>query len=321
MGDRRWVDDLWHHALANPGRRWKPGIPRVPPHSGPAMLKRAVIFHHPQSEGAAVFANQLAREFGRHGVACTVDDAWSETAAGDVEGAGLVVCIGGDGTVLRAARVTVPHAVPILGVNMGRLGFLTDMSPRDCFNHVERILAEDWRVEERLMVRGVVSDGPAMAPREYHGLNDVVISRRSPGRPIYVDVRIDGARVAVYRCDGIIVATPTGSTGYSLSAGGPILAPTEHHLVMTPVSAHLALGRSLVLQPEARVELEVTSENGAIVSVDGQEDLPVGSGVKLTLGVSPHHTRFVRFREPSSFYSDLAEKLEFQLSSAMSERA
>jgi NAD+ kinase len=284
------------------------------------MLKRVVIFHHPQSEGAAVFANQLGRELGHHGVETFVADAWGPAAEAELDRAGLVVCIGGDGTFLRAARVTVPHAVPLLGVNMGRLGFLTDMSPRDCFNHVERILAEDWRIEERLMVRGDISDGLS-EPLEYHGLNDIVVSRRSPGRPIYVDVRVDKARLALYRCDGIIIATPTGSTGYSLSAGGPILAPTEHHLVMTPVSAHLALGRSIVLQPDSVVELEVTSENGAIVSVDGQEDLPVNSGVRITVRVSEHTTRFVRFREPSSFYAELAEKLEFQMSSTMKPRA
>lgn len=284
------------------------------------MLKRAVIFHHPASEGAASFARQLAGEFNRQAVETFVADAWSEAEAG-IDDAGVVVCIGGDGTVLRAARITVPHRVPILGVNMGRLGFLTDMSPRDCFTNVERILAEDWRLEERLMVRGEIADGPGAPPAVYHGLNDIVISRRSPGRPIYVEVRIDHARLATYRCDGIIIATPTGSTGYSLSAGGPILAPTEHHLVLTPVSAHLAMGRSLVLQPESIVEMQVSSENGAIVSVDGQEDLPVNSGVNVTVRVSEHTTRFVRFREPSSFYADLAEKLEFQMSSTMSSRA
>jgi NAD+ kinase len=194
------------------------------------------------------------------------------------------VCIGGDGTVLRAAQLTIPHPIPILGVNMGRLGFLTDLSPRDCFNNVERILDEDWRLEERLMVRGDILDGPGDEPNVFHGLNDIVISRRAPGRPIYVEVRID-------------------------------------HLVMTPVSAHLAMGRSIVLQPESVVEMEVSSEHGAIVSVDGQEDLPVNSGVRLTVRASEHRTRFVRFREPSSFYADLAEKLEFQMSSTMNSRA
>jgi NAD+ kinase len=284
-------------------------------------LKHAVIFHHPQSEGAAAFARQLGREFERRDVQSTVADAWEPTAADHVAEAGLLVCIGGDGTVLRGARLAIPHAIPLLCVNMGRLGFLTDMSPRDLFNHLERIIAEDWRREERMMVKGDLNDGPRSAPREYTGLNDIVISRQSPGRPIYIDLRIDNARVAIYRCDGIIVSTPTGSTGYSLSAGGPIMAPTERHLVVTPVSAHLALGRSLVLQPTSTVELRVTSDHGAILSVDGQDDVPVTSGAAVTCRASEYITRFVRFSEPSSFYADLAEKLEFQLSSAMNPRA
>ncbi|MGI8925043.1 MAG: NAD(+)/NADH kinase [Tepidiformaceae bacterium] len=282
------------------------------------MLKRAVVLHHPSNEGAAAFAGQFAQELVRRGVATVVADAWAETPP-DIAGSGLVVCIGGDGTVLRAARVTVPHAVPILGVNMGRLGFLTDLSPRDLFNRVERVVAEDWRIEERVMVRGDVVL-PGTGPARYHGLNDIVVSRRAPGRPVYVDVRVDAALVAAYRCDGMIVATPTGSTGYSLSAGGPILAPEEHHLVVTPVSAHLALGRSLVLQPESEIELRVTSDHGAILSVDGQEDLPVASGISVSIGISEHLTRFARFREPSSFYAELADRLDFQLSAA-SQRA
>ncbi len=281
------------------------------------MLKSAVVFHAPKSEGAVAFAQQLAKELARGGVTSVVRDVWGGEPVPELDSAGLVCCIGGDGTVLRAARLTVPHGTPLLGINMGRLGFLTDMSPRDVFTQVERIVAEDWRLEERMMVRCDVED-PAGRNFVAHGLNDIVASRSLPGRPVYVDVRIDGERLANYRCDGIIVATPTGSTGYSLSAGGPIMAPSEHHLVMTPVSAHLALGRSIVLQPDSLVELEVTSDSGAIVSIDGQEEVPVASGVRCTVRPSEHVTRFVRFRGPEKFYSDLAERLEGQLSSAMS---
>jgi NAD+ kinase len=284
------------------------------------MLKEAVVFHAPRSEGAAAFANQLAQELGRRGVATTVADAWGEPPQAALDRAELLACIGGDGTVLRSSRVVVPHATPILGINMGRLGFLTDMSPRDCFQMIERIVAQEWRLEERLMVQADIMDNGSVA-HSFHGLNDIVVSRSSPGRPIYVDVHIDGARLAIYRCDGMIVATPTGSTGYSLSAGGPILAPSEHHLVLTPVAAHLALGRSLVLQPDSVVEMKVTSDHGAIVSVDGQEDIPVNSGVRVVVRQSEHATRFVRFREPATFYSELAEKLEMQLSSTMGTRA
>ncbi|GIW13940.1 MAG: NAD kinase [Tepidiforma sp.] len=284
------------------------------------MLRRAVIFHAPRSEGALAFARQVAQELGRRNIAASVHDAWSEPPAAAIAAADLIVCVGGDGTVLRTARITIPHGIPILGVNMGRLGFLTDMSPRDFFNAIERVVAADWRIEERIMVHGeVMADGNAL--HAFDGLNDIVVSRKSPGRPVYVDVHIDGARLAIFRCDGIIVATPTGSTGYSLSAGGPILAPTEHHLVLTPVSAHLALGRSLVLQPDSVIEMAVTSEQGAIVSIDGQEDEPVAAGVRILVRQSDHVTRFVRFREPSSFYAELAEKLEMQLSSTMNPSA
>lgn len=280
------------------------------------MLNRVAILHHPQSEGAAAFALELSREFARRDVRSTVCNVWAEEASGAIPGADLVVCIGGDGTVLRAARIGVPHLIPLLGINMGRLGFLTDMSPRDCFNQFERIIERDWRLEERVMVRADLRDEADGISHAFHGLNDIVISRKAPGRPIYVDLFIDHTRLARYRCDGMIVSTPTGSTGYSLSAGGPILAPTEEHLVVTPVSAHLALARSIVLPPDAEVELRVTSDHGAILSVDGQEDIPVSNSASVMVHLSEHRTRFVRFREPASFYGDLAEKLDLQLSSA-----
>ena len=284
------------------------------------MLRRVAVFHHPKSEGAIAFARQVAIEFERVGIPSAVSSVWDSAAWDCLDGADLLVCIGGDGTVLRAAQVNLGTGIPLLGINMGRLGFLTDTSPREFFDSFERLLAGDWRIEDRAMVRAdYMGDGDG--PRTFHGLNDVVVSHRSPGRPIYVDLAVDGAQVAVYRCDGIIVATPTGSTGYSLSAGGPILAPTEHHLVVTPVAAHLALGRSLVLQPDSDVQLRVTSDHGAILSVDGQEDIVVPSGVLVDARMSEHVTRFVRFREPSTFYGELAEKLEFQLSSAMNNGA
>jgi NAD+ kinase len=281
------------------------------------MISRVVVFHHPHSESAASFSAQLAKELERRGVDAFVADAWEQAASARVEHSDLAICVGGDGTVLRCARVLVPHAVPILGVNMGRLGFLTDLSPRDIFTRIESIVAREWRVEERLMVRADVYDADSRLLGVYHALNDIVVSRPSPGRPVYVDVRIDGARVAIYRCDGIIVATPTGSTGYSLAAGGPILAPTEHHLVVTPVSAHLALGRSLVLQPDTTVDLLVVSDHGGVLSVDGQDDLPLVAGARVVCHSSEHVTRFARFREPSTFFAELAEKLESQLSSPM----
>ncbi|MCA9822282.1 MAG: NAD(+)/NADH kinase [Dehalococcoidia bacterium] len=282
------------------------------------MLKAAAILHHPQSEGALVFARRMADGFRSEGIDVRLCDVWHADAPAAVDGVGLIVCVGGDGSVLRAARLAMLSGTPLLGVNMGRLGFLTDVGPDEVQQHLHDIHRESWRIEERVMVQATVDGDTAGV---HHGLNDIVVSRRLAGRPIYVEVVIDGARMAIYRCDGMIVATPTGSTGYSLAAGGPILAPTEHHLVVTPVSAHLALSRSIVLLPESEVLLRVTSDHGAVLSIDGQDDIQIESGTSVQLRISPYRTRFVRFREPSSFYADLAQKLDIQISSPINHRA
>ena len=281
------------------------------------MLKRALVLR-PEGVGPALaLADRIAGAFARAGVEVAVADVWGP-APDALARAELIVCAGGDGTVLRTARLAVPHEAPILGVNMGRLGFLTSLSPDGFFRALDRILARDWEVERRLMVAGTVVEG-AETGLAFHGLNDIVLSRRSPGRPVYVELDVDGERVARYRCDGMIVATPTGSTGYSLSAGGPILAPVERHLVVTPVSAHLAIGRSLVLASSAAVTLSVGSAEGAILTVDGQEDAPLAGGARVAVRASEHAARFALLHPSSSFYGRLAERLEVQLGSAMND--
>ncbi len=278
----------------------------------PQRLAKAAVFHHPRSEGAAGFAEEVATELRRRSIEAEVANAWDARAGDIAHDAGLAIVIGGDGTVLRVSRVLANVPVPILGVNMGRLGFLTDLSPRDFYNKLDGVIDMEWRREDRLMVEArVEGDGT------YIGLNDIVVSRRHSGRPVYIDVNIDSAHVALYRCDGIIVASPTGSTGYSLAAGGPILAPTEHHLVMSPVSPHLALGRSIVLQPDSVIELRVTSEDGGILSVDGQEDKEIPSDCRVEVRPSEYVTTFARFRQESYFYAELADRLDQQLSSTM----
>ena len=281
------------------------------------MLKRVLILRPEGVEPALLLAGRIADAVERAGVEAREIGAWGHVPADALTGAELIICVGGDGTVLRAARLAVPRPLPILGVNMGRLGFLTSLNRDAFFDQFDRILAGEWEVEERLMVAGAVTEGEA-AGRSFHGLNDIVLSRRSPGRPVYVELAVDGARVALYRCDGMIVATPTGSTGYSLSAGGPILSPVERHLVVTPVSAHLAIGRSLVLEPSSTVTLSVRSDEGAILTVDGQEDLRLAGGARVSLTASEHRACFALLNPPSSFFAHLAERLEVQLSSAMS---
>ncbi|MBH76816.1 MAG: NAD(+) kinase [Dehalococcoidia bacterium] len=280
------------------------------------MLKRILILRPEGIAPAVTLAARIAEAVKQSGVEVGVEGVWGKVPPDLLSSAELIICVGGDGTVLRAARLAVPRSLPILGVNMGRLGFLTSLNRDAFFAQVDRILAREWEVEERLMVAATVTEGEAMG-QTFIGLNDIVLSRRSPGRPVYVELAVDDERVALYRCDGMIVATPTGSTGYSLSAGGPILAPVERHLVVTPVSAHLAIGRSLVLEPSSTVTLSVRSDEGAILTVDGQEDLSLSGGASVSLMASEHAACFALLDQPSSFFGHLAERLEVQLSSAM----
>ena len=143
----------------------------------------------------------------------------------------------------------------------------------------------------------------------YHALNDVVIGRANVSRPVYVDVSVDGSRLAVHRCDAIIVASATGSTAYSLSAGGPILHPESQDIVLTAVAPHMAAARPLVLPPQTVVDLTVSADKDAIVSVDGQVDRPLSTTETVSVCRSPHVARFVRFSKPQDYYAMLAERL------------
>ncbi len=259
--------------------------------------------------GAAVQLADRVRELlsDRVGEVWLTSD-WDDSAvAKSIPGTDLLVCLGGDGTVLRAARVVVPHAVPILGVNMGRLGFLTEVRPGELVDRLTDVLAGRCRIEERSMLQAQVPSWGAT----HHALNDVVVGRAAIGRPLYVEVSIDGVRLAIHRCDAVIAATATGSTAYSLSAGGPILHPESHELLLTPVAPHLGAARPLVLPSDTVIDLTVTADKEAVVSVDGQIDRALASGEGVSVCRSAHTARFVRFSKPQDYYGLLAEKLDW----------
>jgi len=271
-------------------------------------MNRVGIFVHPNWTSAARLATQL-----EGALKGEVAEVWQITEFDDatvpqrVPGTDLLICLGGDGTLLRAARSVIPHEVPILGVNMGRLGFLAELAAGDLLDRLPEVLAGGCRIEQRAMLDATVSTWAAT----YHALNDVVVGRSSVGRPVYVDVAIDGTRLAVHRCDALIVATATGSTAYSLSAGGPILHPESRDIVLTPVSSHLATARPLVLPPEAELHLTVSADMPAMLSVDGQVDRTMTSGDSVAISLSPFVARFVRFSTPEEQYARLAERLDW----------
>jgi NAD+ kinase len=197
--------------------------------------------------------------------------------------------------------------VPLLGVNMGRLGFLAETRPGELLDRLPDVIAGRYRVERRSMLQ-------AQVPRwgvTYHALNDIVVGRTSVGRPVYVDVSIDGSRLAIHRCDAMIVSSATGSTAYSLSAGGPILHPESKDIILNTVAPHLTGARPLVLPPNTVVDMMVTADKEAVVSIDGQIDRELDSGDTVSACRSPHEAHFVRFSKPQDYYEHLGERLDW----------
>lgn len=271
-------------------------------------MKKVGLFVHSRWAAAARLADEV-REFLRGKVEEVWQvSEWEDTGLVDkVAGTDLLICLGGDGTMLRAARTVIPHQVPVLGVNMGRLGFLAELRPAELLDRLPDVLAGKCRIEERSMLQAQVPSWGVT----YHALNDVVIGRANVSRPVYIDVTIDGRRLAVHRCDAVIVASATGSTAYSLSAGGPILHPESRDIVLTVVAPHLAAARPLVLPPDTVIDLAASADVDAIVSIDGQIDRPLASGEQVSVCRSPHVARFVRFSTPQDYYALLAERLDW----------
>lgn len=272
-------------------------------------MKKIGIFLHPRWEAAQELGHDLQRRLQDRVEEVWCISAWDDEAAqGKIAGTELLICAGGDGTMLWAARAIIPYPVPILGINMGRLGFLAELGPQEAMAKLSQILEGAGRIEERTMLQAQTSGG-----QEYHGLNDVVVARSSAGRPVYIDVAVDGHHLGLYRADAVIVATATGSTAYSLSAGGPILCPEAGELVITAVAAHLTGMRSVVVPPSATIALKVSTDHKAVLSIDGQVDQPLESGALVSVRRSPHVTRLLRFSEPAHYFAMLGERLGWQV--------
>jgi NAD+ kinase len=214
----------------------------------------------------------------------------------------LVVSVGGDGTLLRAARLAAQDACPIVGVKVGRMGFLTEVEPAEAAGLIHAFLEGRATVEERLAVLAELAEpgGPAAFEPQW-ALNEVIVEKLPRERLVRLAVHVDGTYVTTFSADGVIVATPTGSTAYSFSARGPIVTPSVDCLVLTPVAAHMVFDRSIVLDPSQHVTLEVVGEVRGVLSADGRKtlELPVGSRVRI--GASPTPARLVRRDGAPSF--------------------
>jgi NAD+ kinase len=197
----------------------------------------------------------------------------------------LIVVLGGDGTMLAAARALAGRDVPILGCNLGSLGFLTEIAADELFPTLEAFLAGRVVISRRMMLRVIRHDGEGKAGETYSVLNDVVVGKSALARILDLEVWVDREFVNAYKADGLIVATPTGSTAYSLAAGGPLVHPTLPAIVLTPLAPHTLTARSIVIPPECLVEVKLTSSNAeAYITLDGQEGFPFHVGDVLDVG-------------------------------------
>lgn len=223
-------------------------------------------------------------------------------------GADLCVIFGGDGTLLSVARDLVEHELPLLGVNVGKLGFLAGFTVEDFTAHLDGIIADGMPCEERLMFSVRLSTDDASV---FHAANDVAVTAGEPFRMI--DLRVDQGRrcIAQYLGDGLVVSTPTGSTGYSLSAGGPILQPGVNAVVITPVSPHALSLRPMVVCPETPLTITATDVNpGTTMTIDGQIRRPLKEGASVEIAVSEKALRIVRHPD-HEYFETLAEKLHW----------
>jgi NAD+ kinase len=222
------------------------------------------------------------------------------------DGLDLAISLGGDGTMLRTVDLMLDAGIPVLGVNVGQLGYLTEVEPGDLDAALARLVAGDYTVEER-MALDVRVDSPGLAGRRWSALNEAVIEKARHGRVVRLDVDINGRFFTTYAADGVIVATPTGSTAYSFSARGPIVSPRHRCLLLTPVSPHMLFDRSLVLDPDEELRFTVTEDRAAVLTLDGRDvgELAAGDVVVCTGARVP--TRVVTFG-PRDFHQILKAK-------------
>ena len=282
------------------------------------ITKSVGIVSKPRSELAARIVPELVRWLGDRGVSVRLDTetaAYAQTQAGlkreeTAQGVELMIVLGGDGTLLSAARAIGRCDIPIFAVNLGGLGFLTAITVDDLYPQLDRVLRGDFQVGERRMLRCEHRRNGDMVA-EYNALNDVVLTKFEIARMIDLEVQIDGHFVCVYRADGLIISTPTGSTAYSLSAGGPIVFPTVGSILITPICPHTLTNRPVVLDDASEIQVGNLSDDSATyLTIDGQVGELMKRGDSVVCRRSKNSISLIRPPQ-MMFFDVLREKLKW----------
>ena len=272
----------------------------------------ALIFQ-PMLADARRLADQCSKIVEAAGFTPRLLSAWELAPSVTSDGVRMAVTFGGDGTIIRASRWLAGSGVPILGIAMGKLGFLTELQPEVACDRLPAVLGGDYWLDERMMLAARVEagqqpDGAAALP--LIALNDVVVARGASPRVAQIDVSVDGVPVVHYVADALVLATPTGSTAYALSAGGPVVAPGVQGMLIVPVAAHLSVLRSLVVPVSARIEVRASADQPTLLVLDGQVQIPLKNNQPVTVEMATERTFFARTGTPSRFYETLVESLK-----------
>lgn len=262
------------------------------------------IVHHGMLPEARALARALARRYGGGRAWVATHDTLSDRLARLAE-TELIVTIGGDGTILRGVHIAAPRGIPVLGVNMGRVGFMSEIDADDALDGLGWYLEGNARVEERAMLRAEVTGHKA----PFDALNDVVAGRGEVLRVIEVETRVDGVLLAVYRGDGVVVSTATGSTGYTLALGAPVMDPASDDMLLKPIATHMSQFGGVVVGANSVLELRLISVNPAMISCDGFQNAGLRDGQSARIALSPHRARFLRRHPPAHFWETLSRRL------------
>lgn len=275
-------------------------------------MKKIGVIYNPYNPAAQKLSHRLQSYLPSLDVSFWMAPSDDDAAiAAEAPGSAFVISAGGDGTILRVARTVAPWSIPILGVNLGKLGFMSELTAGEVEQKLQDVLSGQGWLDERAMlqVEVIPAARDAQPGRSFCALNDVVVGRGAIARLIEVKASIDGDHLTTYKADGVLVCTATGSTGYCLAVGGPILYPQALDMALAPVAPHLSLRQCLVLSSRSTIELEVHTEHQAACSIDGQVEVPLQDQDRVQVRLSPRRTFLLRLSPPGRFYAMLQSRL------------
>lgn len=286
----------------------------------PAAITAAGIISKPRNAPAVRVVPELVRWLAARGVAVHADEETAAYLGGDApvrmlpreriaEGAQLLIVLGGDGTLLSAARALGGRAIPLFAVNLGNLGFLTAITVDELYPELERVLAGDYETSHRQMLHTELWRKDAVVA-SYEALNDTALAKADIARIIDLEVHIDNQLMCHYKADGLIVSTPTGSTAYSLSAGGPIMVPEVAAICITPICPHMLTNRPVIVPGDAVVQLTLCSDSPTFLTIDGQVGQQLERDDRIVCRRSAHTVNLIRPHD-ANFFDVLREKLKW----------